>query len=108
VEQDQHAARPATATTLPQASPILLLLQTQHCAQNSSHRFHPADKMSYYELFLGLLPHLLQQAYNAVPLLRSLDSLLLGTAFSIIHTVLSSPPLQLLVLGGSLWLTGFK
>jgi hypothetical protein len=64
--------------------------------------------MSYYELCLGWLPPLLQQAYNAMPLLRTLDSLLLGTAFSIGHTVLTSPPLQLLVLGGSIWVAGLK
>jgi hypothetical protein len=64
--------------------------------------------MSVYELCLGWLPPLLQQAYNAVPLLRTLDSLLLGTAFSIAHSAITSPPLQLLVLGGSLWVAGLK
>lgn len=47
-------------------------------------------------------------AYNAVPLLSTLDSLLLGTAFSIAHIVLTSPLLQLPVLLGSLWIAGLK
>jgi hypothetical protein len=64
--------------------------------------------MSVYELCLGWLPPLLQQAYNAVPLLSTLDSLLLGTAFSIAHIVLTSPMLQLPVLLGSLWIAGLK